>query len=208
MTRKSLGTTLILLGLLLLAGAAGLTGYNLWSQQRASEIAQAALDALVTQIPAEPLPELENSPLKVIPDYILNPEMEMPVEEVEGVAYIGHLEIPALGLDLPIISETTYPNLRKAPCRFTGSAYLDDLVIGAHNYASHFGNISSLSQGDTVTFTYMDGNVFSYQVVDFEVLQPSQDEELCSGEWDLSLYTCTFGGRTRITVRCEKLEHL
>ena len=55
-------------------------------------------------------------------------------------------------------------------------------------------------------FTDMDGNVFSYQVADIEILQPGDVEELCSGEWPLTLYTCTIGGRTRITVRCELIE--
>ena len=29
------------------------------------------------------------------PDYILNPEMEMPVKEIDGIDYIGTLKIPS-----------------------------------------------------------------------------------------------------------------
>ena len=57
------------------------------------------------------------------PEYLRNPEMEMPVEEIEGNGYIGLLEIPALGLSLPVMSEWSYPNLKLAPCRYSGSAY-------------------------------------------------------------------------------------
>ena len=56
-----------------------------------------------------------------------------------------------------------------------------------------------------VYFTDMDGNRFTYQVVSFEVLQPNQIEEMCDEQWDLTLFTCTLGGRTRFTVRCEKI---
>ena len=84
------------------------------------------------------------------PDYILNPEMDMPTQEVDGQSYIGVLELQPLGLSLPIISQWSYPGLRIAPCRYTGSAYQNDLVIAAHNYTSHFGRrwqCFSLSSG-------------------------------------------------------------
>jgi len=207
MTRKTLSTAVMLCGILLLAGALGLTGYNLWSQQQAGRTAHAALEVLAERVPDPENPEVV-LPAEAIPDYILNPQMDMPEQDVDGIAYIGYLEIPALELNLPIISQTTYPNLRKAPCRYSGSAYLDDLVIGAHNYSSHFGGLGRLSQGDALTFTDMDGNVFHYRVADFEILQPYQVEELCSADWDLSLYTCTFGGQTRLTVRCEKADEI
>lgn len=31
-------------------------------------------------------------------------------------------------------------------------------------------------------------------------------EEMESGDWDLSLFTCTLGGSYRVTVRCERTE--
>ena len=206
--RKTLGTLLIALGILLVLTAAVMTGNHFRSQQKAGEEAQAALEALEIPEPVvETTPDIPDIPGKPaqIPHYQLNPEMGMPEKEVDGIAYIGTLEIPVLELCLPVISATTGAHLQIAPCRFTGSAYLDDLVVGAHNYAAHFGRLSSLSYGDVVKLTDMDGNRFVYQVADIEILQPDQKEELCSGEWPLSLYTCTPGGRTRLTVRCEKI---
>ena len=133
--------------------------------------------------------------------------MDMPLQEVDGIAYVGYLTIPVLDLELPVISETNLRNLKQAPCRYTGSVYLNNLVIGAHNYARHFGKISDLLQGDKVYFTDMDGNRFSYQVADFEVLKPQQAEELTNSGWDLTLYTCTLSGQTRFTVRCEIIKN-
>ena len=76
--------------------------------------------------------------------------------------------------------------------------------IAAHNYRTHFGPLSRITVGDRVTFTDLDGNVFYYQVAEVQVLKPTAIEEMVSDDWDLSLFTCTLGGQTRLTVRCEK----
>ena len=129
--------------------------------------------------------------------------MDMPEVEINGVAYIGILEIPELDLSLPIISTTTMEYLRIAPCRYDGSAYLDNLILGAHNYDAHFGRLKNLSYGSEVRFADVDGNVFAYTVADIEILQPDQVDALRDGNWPLTLYTCTIGGQTRVVVRCE-----
>ena len=141
-----------------------------------------------------------------IPDYVLDPNHEMPVRNIGGEDYIGVLEIPSLGLMLPVMSEWSYPRLKIAPCRYTGSAYQGNLIIAAHNYRSHFGNLKELCEGDVVCFTDMDGNVFSYEVMFLEVLQPTDVDEMESGDWDLTLFTCTVGGKSRVTVRCERTD--
>lgn len=210
--RKKFGTVLIVVGIVLICSALGIVVGNIIEQRNADEYSQNALDTLIALVPDTEVFQDDSSvhgsssSIEVIPDYILNPNMNMPEIEIDGVNYIGYLEIPVLELQLPIISNTTGKYLQLAPCRFEGSAYIDNLVIGAHNYSRHFGNIGNLNYGDTIKFTDMDGNVFTYQVANIEILQPNQGVDLCSGEWPLTLYTCTIGGRTRVTVRCEKVE--
>lgn len=106
--------------------------------------------------------------------------------------------------ELPVISSWDYPGLRVAPCRYTGSAYTDDLVIAAHNYASHFGRLRELSQGDSIRFTDTDGNVFDYVVSELEILEPYAVSQMTEGDWDLTLFTCTPGGQHRVTLRCNR----
>lgn len=157
------------------------------------------------EAPVSSFPEFERAIdyLRVeIPDYVLNPKMEMPVIREDGQDYIGILEIPALELELPVISEWDYTRLRKAPCRYVGSAYTKDLVISAHNYDRHFGRIKTLQEGDRVFFTDVDGNRFAYEVLLRETLNPRPVEAMTEGEWDLTLFTCTVGGSYRVTVRC------
>ena len=86
---------LILGGLLLIAAALSLTAYNLWENQRATAAAQQALTAMKEQ--SEPKGTKSTEGLEaVIPEYVRNPNMEMPVVEIDGIEYIGTLEIPAL----------------------------------------------------------------------------------------------------------------
>ena len=181
-------------GLLLLAAAFHLISYNLWEGQQAGDAAGKVLDELTQAMKQQS----EN-----IPDYLKHPEM--PTLEVEGNQYIGTLEIPALGLTLPVMSQWSYPKLRIAPCRYAGSAYQEGFVIAAHNYSSHFGNLNQLSSGDRIYFTDVTGNRFSYQVAEVEELNPTALEEMVSEGWDLSLFTCTLSGQARVTVRCEKI---
>lgn len=197
------------MGLLLIAAAIFLTDYNLYDQQRAGKSAREVSDCLKERIPdieETPFPKEEEPERQEVPDYVLNPGMEMPVETVNGKDYIGILSIPKLELELPVISHWNYPSLKIAPCRYHGSAYTGDLIIAGHNYASHFGRLKTLSEGDAVTFTDVDGNVFHYQVSELEILQPFAIEEMESGDWELTLFTCTLGGRTRVTVRCREVE--
>ena len=190
-------------GLLLIAAALALAAYNVIDAQRAARSAAQALEAL-SQTTAVSAAEPEEASADNAPAYLADPEMPMPTVSFDGNDYIGRVDIPSLGLSLPVISEWSYPRLKIAPCRYTGSAYLDNLIIAAHNYSSHFGNLNRLNTGDTVTFTDVDGNQFTYAVSLIEDLPGTAIEEMQAGEWDLTLFTCTLGGRSRVTVRCER----
>ena len=124
--------------------------------------------------------------------------------EIDGYAYVGYLSIPALELELPVMSEWDYDRLKLAPCRYAGSTKTDDLVICGHNYTRHFGPIRRLSAGDTVYFTDMDGKVWKYEVAVVDVLAPTDVEDMTAGDYDLTLFTCTYGGGSRVTVRCQQ----
>lgn len=199
------------LGLLLLLAALLLTAYNLWRDAMASMSVDVVLERLTPTLSSRQLelPALSSGEAleeAFVPDYVLNPEMAMPEETIDGQNYIGVLDIPALELSLPIISEWSYDALQIAPCRYSGSAYLDNLVIAGHNYRSHFVSLPQLQPGDTVTFTDMDGNVFSYEVSSLETLSPYAVSDMTSGDWALTLFTCTVGGQSRLAIRCDQAE--
>ena len=203
MKRKKKGTWLMTGGLLLIAAALFLTCFNLWDERRATNSAGEALRELEAVRPEEA--EATEPGEAEIPAYLLDPGREMPAVEVDGGRYIGVLEVPSLGLELPVMETWSYPNLRVAPCRYSGSAYQDDMIIAAHNYKTHFGQLKELRPGDEVRFTDTEGNVFRYAVAELETLGKYDVEEMAAGDWDLTLFTCTYGGQSRVTVRCQRM---
>ncbi len=187
------GRRLIIAGVVLIFCATVFFGYNIWDDIRAGKSSASVAGAICDASGGK------------MDDYRLFPDMEMPLKEIDGVSYVGKLQIPSLGLELPVISEVSSRSLRIAPCRYTGSAYNDTLVIAAHNYSSHFGRIKELQQDDEVIFTDVKDNTFVYRVTELEVLKPGEVEKMIKSDADLTLFTCTIGGASRVTLRCNRI---
>ena len=200
------GTAWINLGLLLLAAALLLSAYNEMESHEARNSAQQVIEQMCQTLPTETAAGPAGTEAPAIPEYMLDADREMPVQTINGRDYIGVLSIPALELELPVLSQWDYPALKVAPCRYSGSLYQDNLIIFAHNYASHFGKLKTLQPGDTVQFTDMDENVVTFRMVERETLGPTDVEGMEAGDWDLTLFTCTVGGQTRVTIRFEREE--
>lgn len=187
---KKVGIAIVAVGAVLILSALLLLLYNRYEDARAG---QEAADLLAKMRAAM---EAGRSDL----------EPELPVVEVDGYGYVGYVEIPALELELPVMAEWDYDRLKIAPCRQFGSSRTDDLVIAAHNYQTHFGRLKELEAGETVRFTDMEGIVNTYAVAKNETLNPTEVDEVQNSGYDLVLYTCTLGGRTRVTVFCNRVE--
>ena len=194
------GNFLMAIGILLLLAALGLVVYNFMGDRSAGAEAESILDQAKRVIEVGQADY--DTDLEETPDYIRNPDMELPRAIINGHECVGVIQIPSLGLELPVISDFTYDELLAGPCRFFGSPYTNNLVICAHNYDSHFRRIRNLEDGDTIIFVDMDGNVFVYTVGLIAVLGATDVTEMCDSEWDLSLFTCTFDSQSRVTVRC------
>lgn len=195
----------MLLGTALLCGALSLFLLNSQEAAEAEKSAMEVLPQLQEQIPETPQSEDVN--MQLIPPELVTPEQaEMTEVIIDGLAYIGYLTIPSQELNLPILSNWSYEILQKSPCRYAGSTKTDNMVLMAHNYDKHFGRLSKLAVGDSVYFTDMDGILTLYEVVGRDVLAPSAVEEMTSGDFDLTLFTCTYGGQSRVTVYCDRIQ--
>lgn len=185
-------------GLLMVAAALVLFAYNAAEDGQAGTQAQ-GVAAQLAQVQLDASPSYE--PRVTAPDT----GEDMTVVEVDGYAYVGRLVIPTLGLDLPVMASWTgdYEALKLAPCRQFGSPQTHDLVLAGHNYTSHFGGLSRLVVGDEVEFHGMDGRTWRYRVALVETLAPTAVETVRTSPYDLTLYTCTYGGQSRVVVRCE-----
>ena len=205
---KRKGTGLMAAGLILVLAAVGLTGFNLLQSHQAQQSSYQVVQVLEQKLPLTE-PSAEEKTAEIIPetqpDYVRFPNMEMPVVSVDGQDYIGTVQIPSQELELPVAAQWSYEALRSTPCRYQGSAYSDDLILMAHNYDSHFGKLRNLRIDDWVTFVDTDGNTFVYRVVEREELPGTAVEDMAAGQWDLTLFTCTYGGKSRITIRCQRI---
>ena len=89
------GKILTGVGLLLIAAALLLTVYNIRESDRAgseSEEMVVRMESLTADLPER----LETEKKELVPEYVKNPEMEMPTVEVNGQECVGMIEIPAL----------------------------------------------------------------------------------------------------------------
>ena len=210
MTKHKLGIVCMISGILLVLGAVYLLMINQQEEFYARKATESVMPVLVQQIQEnteETLPASEIIPEPHKPVALLTEEEKRMKEVViDGIPYVGYLSIPKLDLNLPVIGTWSYPMLKVAPCRYFGTVLDENLVVMAHSYASHFGNIAQLETGDSVIFTDMDGEVTCYEVVAEDILEPSAIEEMTAGVFDLTLFTCTYSGKHRITVYCDRID--
>lgn len=189
LSRRKLGLALMIVGTALLVGALSLFAWTRWDDARAGDSAREVmeqLEPLVGSVEAEgddPLPRVL----------------------IGSNYYIGYVEVPALDLRLPVMTTWSYEQLAVAPCRYYGSVETDDLVIAGFNYSGHFARLDELVAGDAVRFVAMDGTEYDYEVAEVDALQDTAVDEMTSGDFALTLFTCSYGGSSRIAVRCDRV---
>jgi sortase A len=196
----------VFLGVVCLLSAVGLVVYNRWEADRAEDTAQALLADVQSIMDEKPQEQFLHEDTVNLPNHLEKRPTEMATVKVGGYDCIGILSVPVLELELPVLTDWSYEKLKKAPCHYYGTYYEKDFVIAAHNYQSHFGRLSELRTGDIVFFTDVNGAAYYYEVVLLETLPKDATEEMITAGFDLSLYTCTPGGASRVTVRCNAVK--
>lgn len=200
---------LITLGCCCILAAAALSAYNMRTASQAAASAAALTDkmAAVLQAAVQPAPEQAEGFDPGLSE-LGSPEEgedEIAVIAVDGYNICGIVTFPTLGIELAVISDWSYPALQVSACRYSGTG-AGQLILMAHNYSHHFGRLKELSPGDTVQFTAADGTMYTYEVTGTENWATDQLREIISGEgWDLTLFTCTYGGANRVVVRCVRV---
>ncbi len=128
--------------------------------------------------------------------------------ELQGYSVIARLDIEAIDLHLPILSETSDKALKVSACRFEGPEPGEDgnLVITGHDYRSGaiFGRLSELKTGCAVLLTDTDAKTYSYTIYQIDHIKPDEAEKLDDTAYacELSLLTCENNGNGRLLLRC------
>lgn len=189
------GNYLIGIGILLLIMAFSLSIHNMAESEKVGKASERIAEELKKN-----LIQLEESHVGEI--YKKYPKMEMPIKTIDENEYIGILRIPALGLELPVANNWSEEQLKYNVCRYYGSVYSEDMIIAGHNYRTHFSKIKTLSPGEEIFFVDVEGNLFCYEILEFEKLKGTDVAGIKEGSWDLTLFTCDYTGNNRVVVRC------
>ena len=217
---KRFGVFLLVLGLLLGLGAGGWMVYNEQEDERAGQASDEALAQLIpiisgrsAGITADGTAEAGDAAgdatgtddmlvLDDAPEAVPDPTMDVVV--IDGYTYIGYLSIPEIDLDLPVQATWSMDLLEKSPARYSGSLAESNLIILGHNYRRHFTPLKRVSVGARVVFTDVNGVIYNYVVAEITTVGGHDEETMRSGSdnWDLTLFTCTYGGKNRLTLRC------
>ena len=202
-SKKKIGKKLLTTGIVFVTAALSLFTYNKIMDFNAGKFTSSVISELKDYIDSEQQsePNIDNS---IENNQFLSNNSS---KWVKNYNFIGYISIPKLNLELPVISDWDYDKLNVSPCRYSGSLNNKDLVIAAHNYYSHFGNIDRLKKGDEVIFTDLDGKSYLYEVVLTDTLSSVEINKMTAGEYDLSLFTCTWSGIARVTIRCN-IKHI
>lgn len=189
---NKMGKKFILMGFLLIVISLTLFIYNKYEDKNAGIESASVLDTIKKN-------------LETYDTEFMSQSYEMQTVNIDGYDYIGTITIPSLNIELPVMSEYDYDRLKKAPCRYYGSVYTNDLILCAHSYKTHFKYIGKLESKDLIIFTDVKGINYIYEVVEIEILEPTEVSEMINNEFDLTLYTCTSDSQKRITVRCNRV---
>ena len=202
----------VTLGVLCILSAFLLCWHNVRQSKDAADASESVIEVLKNKIPDEYVDIPEATPPSTEEDLFAEYEKDEPESKsdagivIDKNSYCGYISLPSLGLELPVMSDWSYDKLNISPCRYSGSAETNDLIIAAHNFYSHFGKIDDLVSGDQIVFTNTLGKKYIYTVAYTEVIDGEDITQMFSGqseEWDLTLFTCTLSGKSRVTVRAD-----
>jgi sortase A len=129
--------------------------------------------------------------------------------EVAEGAPVGHLQIPAIGVDQYVVEGTAEGDLAKGPGHYIGTSMpgqAGNVAIAGHRttYGAPFNNLNELKIGDRITLITLGGEVLTYVVSQPPVaVSPGDVAVLNTGNDNrLTLTTCNprFSASQRLVV--------
>ena len=125
----------------------------------------------------------------------------MPVLALEGKDFIGILEMPRCGSAMPVGAQ--WGNPYKYPCCLSGSVYDGSVQIGATSQRGQYDFYRDISVGDSVFFTDMAGNRYTYTVSDLRYEKHADQATLRYKDADLTLFIKNVYAFEYIIVFCD-----
>ena len=124
------------------------------------------------------------------------------------------IRLPRLGINYPVISETTEELLKISINKYWGPApnQVGNYCVVGHNYKSKkmFGRLSEAVSGDIVELEDRNGNVVQYSAYDKYIVEPTDTScttQLTNGRKEVTLITCTNYGKQRLVVKAREIKN-
>lgn len=190
-TRKFITSISTVVGVLLILSSVAVIAFSQFSLQKYANESK----EIVAQI-NKLLPEKSIGCVEERSSY------SMPVLEINGEDFIGLIDISGTERQLPICGLWNDESVKKYPCRYTGSAYDNTLIIGGYDNYEQFSIIKTLAIGQVVKITDVFGSVFAYTVKSIDVSPQATEEKLKNNKYNLSLFVKDMETNNYIIVRC------
>ena len=176
-------------GLMLLSALATLL-YWQWNISHSKKQASVYVETLRTL-----MPQTQNT----VPEE--RRDNTMSVLSVDGVDFVGIVELPQYGSVLPVCGN--WGCTSQYPCRFSGSIYDGSLQIGATTQQGQYSFHREISVGDAVIFTDMEGNRYTFQVAAMRYEKHIDQAALQRQEAALTLFVKNIYSFEYLIIFCE-----
>jgi len=165
-------------------------GWQLWGTSISQHHAQSALKQAFHEQVERATPASPSATPSLIPSTV---KLSDPAEG----SVVGHLQIPAIGVDEYVVEGTGEGDLAKGPGHYVGTAMpgqAGNISIAGHRttYGAPFNRLDQLVPGDPITLTSDAGKQFRYVVSQSPVAVPPNDVSVLNyfGDNRLTLTTC------------------
>lgn len=128
--------------------------------------------------------------------------MAMPALEIAGEDYVALVDIPALGLTLPVADTWHKHKVLSGPRRFEGTVYDGSLIVGGTDQPGQFSGFAYLEPGCSVTVTDMTGAEFAYVIQRIDRSSSVSEAVLTADDAQLTLFVRNAYGLDYILLRC------
>jgi sortase A len=182
----------ILAGVCLLVVAIGVLIFWQWSIHTSARKAEYYVNTLHSLMP---------EPRGAVPEE--RRDNTMSTLSMDGIDFVGLLEIPRYGSALPVCADWGTP--AKYPCQFYGSIYDRTMQIGGTSQKGQYDFYREISVGDAIYFTDMEGNRYAYSVTDVRYEKSADQAALQRKDASLTLFIKNIYALDYIIIFCDVL---
>ena len=208
MKKKALDIFIIIVGLIIL-----ITIILIAIKYGGNKINEQKMTNLVEQIKATNLIEEQTKPEEQVemPNESSNIETITEIQ-IDGYTVLGIIRIPTIGLEYPILNQTTNKAMKKSITKFWGPNVneIGNLSLAGHNNkdGTMFGKVKKMKIGDIIEIEDLYKNTVKYKVFDMYVTDPNDVscvESIQPDAKEVTLITCTNGNKNRLIVKAREI---